>query len=352
MNRIRFSLAAATAIAALSLSACQDAASTGGAGGGTQSISIVGSSTVFPFAKQVAERFGQETEFGTPVLESTGTGGGIEQFCAGIGGDTPSISNASRRMKGSELETCQQNGVQDVVEVTAGIDGIAIAQSTESDDIALTPKQIYEALAANPYGEPQTAKNWSDVDPSLPSRTIAVYGPPTTSGTRDAFNELMMTVGCEQNPKMAALKESDKDQFEEICTSIRTDGGYIEQGENDNLIVQKLTSNPDHLGIFGYSYMEENAGRVEGVAINGVSPTFDTIASGEYPGARRLYFYVKKAHVGKVPGIAEYVKMFVDMAGENGPLTRIGLIPLPKSDYDAQEQALAGMTPLTASDLK
>ena len=344
----------AMAVAAMSLAACQDEAATGGATAATEGkgISIVGSSTVFPFAKQVAERFGQETEFGTPVLESTGSGGGIEQFCAGAGGDTPSITNASRRMKASELESCEANGVTDVAEIVIGIDGIAIAESVEGEKIALTPQQIYEGLAAKPYGKEQTAKNWSDVDASLPSTPIAVYGPPSTSGTRDAFNELMMTEGCSQNAEMKALKDSDKDKYEEVCTTIRTDGKYIEQGENDNLIVQKLTSNPDHLGIFGYSYMEENSGRVQGINIGGVAPTYDTIASGEYPGARKLYFYVKKAHVGKVPGIQEYVNMFLQMAAEGGPLTKIGLITLPKAEYDAQVKGGAELPNLSAADLK
>ncbi len=351
MSIFKTAIVSTAAVALLSLSACQDEASVGGAGGANAGMSIVGSSTVFPFAKQVAERFGQETEFGTPVLESTGTGGGMEQFCSGVGGDTPSITNASRRIKASELENCEANGVTDVVEITAGIDGIAIAQSVDGGAIALTPQQIYEALAAKPYGKDQTATKWSDVDASLPDRTIAVYGPPSTSGTRDAFNELMMMAGCEQNPEMAALKDSDKDRFEEVCSSIRTDGAYIEQGENDNLIVQKLTSNPDHLGVFGYSYMEENASRVRGIDIAGVTPTYDTIADGQYPGARKLYFYVKKAHVGKVPGVQQFVEMFVDMAGEDGPLSKIGLISLPQAEYDAQKQAAKSMTSMKASDL-
>ncbi len=339
------------AIGALMLSACQDQAASGGAAGGA-GMSIVGSSTVFPFAKVVSEAFGQGGKFKTPVLESTGTGGGMDQFCSGVGADTPSITNASRRMKASEFEKCKAAGVTDIVELNIGIDGIALAQSVDGGAIALTPKQVYEALAAKPYGKAQTAKNWSDIDPSLPNKPIAIYGPPTTSGTRDAFDELMMEAGCKTNPEMKALKDSNKESYEEICKSIRTDGPYIEQGENDNLIVQKLSSNPDHLGIFGYSYMEENAGKVKGISIEGVAPTYDTIAGGKYPGARKLYIYIKKAHVGKVPGVAEFATAFMDMAAEGGELTKIGLITLPKAEYDAQKAAAGSMNLLDASGLK
>ena len=329
------------------LAGCQDQASTSG-GGTRDHIAIVGSSTVFPFAKAVSERYASGAAGRTaPVLESTGTGGGIEQFCAGVGPGTPDVANASRRMKVSELETCQKNGVTDVAEVTIGIDGIAMAQSVEGPKFALTEAQIYQALAAKPYGMEQTAKTWADVDASLPNIPIAVYGPPSTSGTRDAFEELILQKGCDANPKMAALKESDKDQHDAVCTDIRTDGAYKEQGENDNLIVQKLASNPDMLGVFGYSYMEANANKVRGIPIQGVTPTYETIASGEYPGARPLYIYVKKAHIGKIPGLKDYVQEFVSAGGKDSYLAPLGLIALPD---DARAKAAADVDAMTSID--
>ncbi len=345
------SSALALALGAVALTGCQDKAA-GGAGGASGSMSIVGSSTVFPFAKVVAEQFGKTGSFKTPVLESTGTGGGIEQFCAGIGGDTPSIANASRRMKASELETCTKNGVTEVVEVVVGIDGIALAQADGGMKINLTAKQVYEAVAANPYGKPNTTKTWADVDPSLPAKPIAVYGPPKSSGTRDAFAELILEAGCKTDATTKALKDSDGDKYEAFCHDVRTDGLYIEQGENDNLIVSKLTKNPDHIGVFGYSYMEENAGKVHGIALDGVVPTYDTIAAGDYPGARKLYIYVKKAHVGKIAGLAEFVSMFVDLGAADGPLSKIGLIALPEADRTVQVEAAKSMKPLSAADLK
>ena len=350
MNKVTSS-ALALALGALALAGCQDKAA-GGAGGASGSMSIVGSSTVFPFAKVVAEQFGKDGKFKTPVLESTGTGGGIEQFCAGIGGDTPSIANASRRMKASELETCTKNGVTEVVEVVVGIDGIALAQADGGMKIALTAKQVYEAVAANPYGKPNTAKTWADVDPSLPAKPIAVYGPPKSSGTRDAFAELILEAGCKTDATTKALKDSDKDKYEAICHDVRTDGLYIEQGENDNLIVSKLTKNPDHIGVFGYSYMEENAGKVHGIELDGVVPTYDSIAKGDYPGARKLYIYVKKAHVGKIPGLAEFVSMFVDLGAADGALSKIGLIALPEAERMVQAEGAKSMKPLAAGDLK
>lgn len=350
LNKVTSS-ALALALGALALTACQDKAA-GGAGGASGSMSIVGSSTVFPFAKKVAEQFSADGKFKTPVLESTGTGGGIEQFCAGIDGKTPSIANASRRMKASEFETCSKNGVTDVVEVVVGIDGIALAQAEGGMKITLTPQHVYEALAANPYGKPNTTKTWADVDPSLPAKPIAVYGPPKSSGTRDAFAELILEAGCKTDATTKALKDSDKDKYEAICHDVRTDGAYIEQGENDNLIVSKLASNPDHIGVFGYSYMEENAGKVHGIALEGVVPTYDTIAAGDYPGARKLYIYVKKAHIGKIPGLAEFVAAFVDLGAKDGPLAKIGLISLPDADRAAQADVAKNMPLLNGADLK
>lgn len=351
MSTIKTISLLAAGAAVFGLSACQDQAGGGAGGGSRQQIRIVGSSTVFPFAKAVAERFAAEGN-DAPVLESTGTGGGIEQFCAGVGTATPDIANASRRMKASEFETCQENGVTDIAEITVGIDGIAIAQSVNGKAMNLTPAQVYRALAAKPFGKEQTAQNWSDVDPSLPNIKIAVFGPPTTSGTRDAFNELIMEEGCKSDAATKALKDSDKDAYEKVCHEIRNDGPYKDQGENDNLIVGKLAANPDSLGIFGYSYMEENGDKVRGMSLSGVAPTYDSIASGEYPGARRLYFYVKKAHVGKIPGLKEYVAEFVKASAADGYLRGLGLIALPDADRAAQEKAAQDMPSLEASALK
>jgi phosphate transport system substrate-binding protein len=342
------------AIGTIALAACNDAASTGGASGGSrQEIRIVGSSTVFPYAKAVAEEFAKaDPSRKSPVLESTGTGGGIEQFCKGVGADTPDIANASRRMKKSEFENCQKNGVTEIIEVQVGIDGITLAESNKGQKFELTAADVYKALAANPFGKPQTAKLWSDVNPSLPKLPISVYGPPSTSGTRDAFAELILEAGCSTDAATKALKSSDEDKYKAVCHEIRTDGAYKEQGENDNLIVQKLDANPDMIGIFGYSYMEANQGKVHGISLNGVAPTYDSIAGGQYPGARALYIYVKKAHVGKIPGIKEYLAEFVKGGATGAYLSKIGLIASPTDVRTAAEAAVNGLTVLNGADLK
>ncbi|NJM49873.1 MAG: phosphate ABC transporter substrate-binding protein [Sphingomonadales bacterium] len=341
------------AISTLALAACNDQASSGGAGGARQEIRIVGSSTVFPFSKAVAEAFQKaDTSRKNPVVESTGTGGGIEAFCAGVGAQTPDIANASRRMKKSEFETCQKNGVTDIVEIQVGIDGIAIAESVKGPSMKLTVVDVYKAVAANPFGKPNTAKNWSDVNPSLPNLPIAVYGPPKTSGTRDAFAELILEAGCKTDAATKALKDSDKDKYEAVCYDVRTDGAYKEQGENDNMIVQKLAANPNMLGVFGYSYMEENAATVRGIAIDGVSPSYDAIASGSYPGARPLFIYVKKAHVDKIPGIKEFLAEFVSAGVKGSYLAKLGLIAAPDDVRKAASDAATNLTPIDGSQLK
>jgi phosphate transport system substrate-binding protein len=251
----------------------------------------------------------------------------MKQFCAGVAADTPDIANASRRMKKSEFDDCQKNGVTEIVEIQVGIDGIAMAEAINGLAMKLTPLDIYKALAANPFGKPQTAKTWKDVNPALPAEPISVFGPPTTSGTRDAFNELIMEAGCKTDAATKALKESDEKKFKTVCHDFRNDGSYQEQGENDNLIVQKLAKDPTMLGIFGYSYLAENADKVKAIAINGVMPTTATISDGSYPGARPLFIYIKKAHVGKVPGIKEYAAEFVKAGNEGSYLTKLGMIP-------------------------
>lgn len=338
-------------IASLAATGCQDQAS-GGQGGTRSEIRIVGSSTVFPFAKAVAEQFSINGANPSPILESTGTGGGMSLFCAGVGAGTPDIENASRRIKPTELELCQTNGVTDVVEIQIGIDGIAVAQANEGTAFSLTPVQIYKAIADRPFGEKNTTKKWSDIDPSLPDFAISVYGPPSTSGTRDALTELIMEVGCVTDSATKALKDSDKDEFESICHDVRADGAYIDAGENDNLIVQKLKANPNSVGIFGYSFLEANLDSVRGIPVSGVNPTYEAIASGEYPGARPLYIYVKKQHVGVIPGLSEYVQEFVNAGTRDGYLVKAGLIASPDSVRAKMSEVARDMTPLKPSELK
>lgn len=345
---VRGSLFTLLAAGAFALAGC------GGGGGdaGIRAVTAVGSSTVFPFTKAVAENFARSNpQFGAPIVESTGTGGGIELFCGGVGVSHPDIANASRRMKRGEFETCQRNGVDNIIELQVGIDGLALVESPEGPRMRLTTEQIYRALAAEPYGEAQTAQNWSDIDPSLPSIPIRVYGPPTTSGTRDAFVELIMQPGCDANPAMEALAESDEERHEAVCTGIRADQSWIEAGENDNLIVQKVTQNPGYLGLLGYSFLEENEGRVVGVPIDGVEPTYETIASFDYPGARPLYIYVKGNHLDAIRGLREFVAAYIAAWGEDGMLVGEGMIASPQDVRDRMAGIWQASTRLTADEL-
>jgi phosphate transport system substrate-binding protein len=304
-------------------------------------ISIVGSSTVYPFATVVAERFGKTTKFKTPKIESTGSGGGMKLFCAGVGVEHPDITNASRRIKKSEFDTCQKNGVNAILEVKIGYDGIAVANSKKSPRFNLTRKDIYLALAKDvPAADgshklvPNPYKTWKQVDAALPDVKIEVLGPPPTSGTRDAFAELAMEGGCKKIDWIKAMKKKDKKAYKAACHTVREDGPYIEAGENDNLIVQKLEADPNALGIFGFSYLDQNADKIQGSMIDGVAPEFDAIASGKYPVSRPLFFYVKVAHIGKVPGIQEYISAFTNEKawGNEGYLADKGLIPMPKDE--------------------
>jgi phosphate transport system substrate-binding protein len=313
-------------------------------------IRIVGSSTVYPFSTAVAEQFGKTRGFRTPVVESTGTGGGIKLFCAGTGDATPDIANASRRMKDSELAACAAAKVGPVVEVKIGYDGIVIARSKKAAAVPLTKRQLFLALAkqvpvngklvANPY------KRWSDVDKALPAIEIEVLGPPPTSGTRDAFVELAMEGGAKALPLLAELKAKNEDQFKAVAHALREDGAYVEAGENDNLIVQKLVANPNAFGVFGFSFLEENMDKVIGEKIDGVSPEFDTIADGSYGISRALYFYVKKAHVGRVPGLKEFIAAFLSdaAASEDGYLADRGLIPLATAERAAVRKSALALT--------
>ncbi|MFL0354961.1 substrate-binding domain-containing protein [Erythrobacter sp. GH1-10] len=335
--------------ATLSLVACD---STGGGSSTRESIRAVGSSTVYPFAKQVAESFARSnTGFASPLIESTGTGGGIQLFCSGLGPDTPDMANASRRMKVSEFERCQANGVEEVIELQVGLDGIAFASAKGGIMLNLSPKIVYEALAANPYGGEQTAKTWADVDPSLPAEPILVYGPPSTSGTRDALKELVLEAGCDSNPEMKALKEEDEDRHQTICTEVRSDGAYVDQGEQDNLIVQKIEGNPRSVGIFGYSYLEENLDKVQGLPMNGVDPTYENIASFQYPGARPLYVYVKKAHIRAIPGLEAFLQEWVKSWKADGPLAEIGLVASPDDVMADNERRVNEQVAITKEEL-
>jgi len=318
-------------------------------------IRIVGSSTVFPFSTAVAEEFGKTTSFKTPIVESTGSGGGLKLFCAGVGVEHPDITNASRRIKQSEIDLCASNGVTEIVEVKIGYDGIVLANSKKVGKQSFTLKQIFLALAKEvpaPNGDlvPNPNKTWKDVDPSLPDRRIEVLGPPPTSGTRDAFDELALEGGCATFPVIVALEETDKDRYKEVCHSIREDGVFIEAGENDNLIVQKLQANESAFGVFGYSFLDQNGDVIQGSTIDGVDPTFDEISSGAYPVSRSLYFYVKVAHVDSIPGIKEYLAEFTsDKAiGEFGYLADKGLIPAPKEEREKSRMDAMNLVPLKA----
>ncbi len=316
-------------------------------------IRIVGSSTVYPFTTAVAEASGKASGK-TPVVESTGTGGGMKLFCAGVGAEHPDFTNASRPIKKGEFEDCQKNGVTDIVEIKIGFDGLALAHAKSAPTIALTKQQIFMALAKqvpdkdgklidNPY------TSWNQIDAALPDQKIEVLGPPPTSGTRDSFAELVMEKGAESFETLAKLKKDDAKAFEAIWKTMRQDGVFIEAGENDNLIVQKLEANANAFGIFGFANVEENAAKIAAVAVDGVAPTFETIASGEYKVARPLFVYAKKQHVGVIPGMAEFVAEYVsDKAiGEEGYLADKGLIPLPAEELEKVRGVAGGMTALT-----
>ncbi|MEP5569983.1 MAG: substrate-binding domain-containing protein [Halioglobus sp.] len=354
---------------------------------GRDSVSIVGSSTVYPFATVVAERFGRSTQFKAPKIESTGSGGGLKLFCKGVGAGTPDITNSSRRIKKSEYDDCQSNGVTDVVEALIGYDGIAIANSRKAQQFSVSLKDIYLALAKDVPGPdgtliPNPHQTWNQVNPSLPATKIEVMGPPPTSGTRDAFAELALGGGAQEVPALGALRGLSSDQAEEIKTamadlgipegvyqayveskgkapkgkdifktiaySVREDGAYIEAGENDNLIVQKLEANPNALGIFGFSFLDENGDKVQGSVIDGVEPSFDTIADGDYPVSRPLYFYIKAAHVGRIPGIQEYAMEFASAKAmsEDGYLPERGLIPLSEEELSQVQADVKSLKPL------
>lgn len=325
----------------------------GPAGADAAAIRVVGSSTVYPFSTAVAERFGRTSEFATPIVESTGSGGGLKLFCAGVGGSTPDIANSSRRIKQSEVSLCAANGVAEIVEVQIGYDGIVLANAKSAPRYDLTSRQIFLALAREIPVDGKLVPNpnvkWRDVDAKLPDVKIEVLGPPPTSGTRDAFVELAMKTGALTFESLAAIQKKDEKDFEAIAYAIREDGAYVEAGENDNLIVRKLEANPAALGIFGFSYLEQNEDRIQGSRIDGADPDFDQIAAGTYSISRPLYFYVKKAHVGRVPGLTEYITEFTSerAIGEDGYLVDKGLIPMPEPERARVREAAAELRPLS-----
>jgi len=336
----------ATLVAAISIPAAADAR--------TQ-MRAVGSSTVYPFAKVVAERIARANpRLGTPIIESTGTGAGMKLFCGGVGERFTDVENASRRMKASEAKLCQQNGVSQITEIQVGIDGISFATAKASPFRSLTQREIYMAIAKTPFGKPNRAKTWHDINASLPNVPIRIYGPPPTSGTRDALGELIMTPPCEANAAMAALKKSNETKFKATCTGVREDGGYVEAGENDNLIVQKIESNAGTIGIFGFSYLEENQDKLRGIPINGVNPTYDTISTFKYPGARPLYIYLKNAHANAIPAVRAYAAEFTKESafGPNGYLRRSGLISAPNGTRARSQQLARALQALNLASLK
>jgi phosphate transport system substrate-binding protein len=327
--------------------------SSGTSGGSSGDLRVVGSSTVYPFTKAVAEEFMRANPGLSVTVESTGTGAGMKLFCAGVGSKFPDIVDASRAMKKTEFDDCQQKGVKNIIEVPVGIDGLTIIESVNGPAMDLTQADIYKALAANPFGKgPNTAQTWKDVNPSLPAVKIRVLGPPPTSGTRDSLTELYLTKGCETDPAMKALKKSDEAKHKDICTKIREDGAFVEAGENDNLMVQKVGADPGTLGMLGYSYLEQNKEKVRPVKVNGIAPSEATIADLSYPGARKLYIYVKGEHMQAKPKLRDFVAQFAKMWGKGGPLERRGLVPFAGSDASSAAQQASDLKPLDGSQLK
>lgn len=310
-------------------------------------IRMAGSSTVYPFARAIANEFGNSTDFRTPIVEATGTGGGFKLFCSGVGYEFIDFANASRRIEQNEIDNCKKNGVNGIVEIKIGYDGIVLANSKFGKQLNFTKQQIFSALAKevvidgklvlNPY------KKWSDIDKSLPNKEIAVYGPPTTSGTRDAFVELVMEEPCVNNPVFAA-KYSDKKVLAKACHVLRSDGKYIEAGENDNLIIQKLRNNPDAIGIFGYSFLEQNNNIIQGSKISGVTPTFESIVANKYKISRPLFIYLKKEHLTLIKGMKEFVEEIVSerTIGDKGFLIEKGLIPVRAEEIAKMKKEILG----------
>jgi phosphate transport system substrate-binding protein len=328
-------------------------AACGSAGPAQQQIKVVGSSTVYPFTTAVAEQFQKDNPNVSVVVESTGTGAGLKLFCAGIGANFPDLTNASRRIKTSEVADCRKNGVNQLIEFPLGIDGLTVIQAAGAAPIKLSLRDLYAALAADPFGKgPNKAQTWRDVNPSLPPIKIRVLGPPPTSGTRDSLNELFIQKGCETDPAMKALKESDEARHKDVCTKLREDGAFVEAGENDNLLVQKVSGDPGTLGVLGYSFLEENTDKVKAVEINGALPTEETIISLTYPGARKIYMYAKGEHLAAKPAIREFIAAYAKANGKGGMLEQRGLVPFAGADAEATARQATELKPLDPAELK
>ncbi|HET9397392.1 MAG TPA: substrate-binding domain-containing protein [Sphingomicrobium sp.] len=340
-------------LVALPLVALVTACGGGSSGGGTAAqLKIVGSSTVYPFTTAVAEEYQRANPGISVIVESTGTGGGMKLFCSGVGDQYPDATNASRQIKASELADCAKNGVNNVVELPVGIDGLTLITGRDSADLDLTVADIYKALAANPFGKPNTAQTWKDVNPALPAIKIRVLGPPPTSGTRDSLAELILEKGCDSDPAMKELKKSNADQHKDICTKIREDGAYVEAGENDNLLVQKVSADPGTLGVLGYSFLEENADKVKPVSLAGVTPTTETISNLSYPGSRKLYVYFKGEHFAAKPAIKQFIEAYSKAWGKGGMLEKRGLVPLGDPDMQASTAQATALKPVDPATLK
>jgi phosphate transport system substrate-binding protein len=332
------------------VAACGGSGSNGGTAG-TQ-LKVVGSSTVYPVTTAVAEEYQRANPGSSAIVESTGTGAGIKLFCSGVGDKFPDMVNASRPMKASEYADCAKSGARQVIEVPIGIDGLTLIQAKGQAPLNLTTTDLYKALAANPFGKPNTATTWKDVNPALPAIKIRVLGPPPTSGTRDSLAELILTKGCESDPAMKALKKSDEKKHKDLCTKVREDGAFVEAGENDNLLVQKVAADPGALGVLGFSFLDENADKVAPVSLGGVAPSDATISDLSYPGSRKLYIYVKGEHMAARPAIRLFLAAYAKAMGKGGVLEKRGLVPFGEAEFAAASAQATALTPLDPSTLK
>ncbi len=346
-------LVMALPVAALIAACGSQGGNGGGSGGSGQAITAVGSSTVYPFTKAVAEDFMRVNPGTSVTVESTGTGAGMKLFCGGVGGKFPDIADASRAMKKSEYDSCVANGVKQIIEVPIGIDGLTFIQSKDTPQLNLTQADIYKALAANPYGKGSNkAQTWQDVNPALPALKIRVLGPPPTSGTRDSLVDLYLEKGCNEDPAMKALKKSNEDQHKQICTKVREDGAFVEAGENDNLLVQKVTADAGTLGVLGFSYLEQNTDKIIPVKIDGIAPTEASIADLSYPGARKLYVYLKGEHMQAKPKLRDFIAQFAKLWGAGGSLQRKGLVPFSGAEAEGAARQASELKPLDPAGLK
>ena len=345
MNKVLF-VAPLVALVA----ACGGSGSNSGAAG--SQLKIVGSSTVYPFTTAVSEQFQRANPGSSAIVESTGTGAGFKLFCSGVGNAFPDMINASRAIKASEYADCVKNGAKNVIEVPIGIDGLTLIQAKGQPALNLTATDIYKAIAANPFGKPNTAQTWADVNPALPAIKIRVLGPPPTSGTRDSLADLILTKGCESDPAMKDLKKSDEAKQKDICTKVREDGAFVEAGENDNLLVQKVSADPGSLGVLGFSFLEENADKVAPVSLGGVAPSEATISDLSYPGSRKLYIYVKGEHMAAKPSIRQFIDTYAKAWGTGGLLAKRGLVPFSGTEATAATAQAAALTPIDPATLK